>query len=333
LKLKLLARLEQTHNKKKEQHSTMGRVARYKKVKSCDPFAKGGGIMVDVWGEGNNGRVAKKRSRTSEKLRFNRKRKGTEEVRDGFDEPPGEDEFDMNDLVGSLKKQEVVNLLKEEDNVEKVKEIGVEKPSIKAPTTEVAANPKHALSLADDLKEAKILKIDPNKKEATTVAGRMEGESKKAFYRRMKSETKRAIRDESIIDNTNPEKKQRKKDFMKAKKQKKRKGGSAGYDDEDGQRYDDDDDDLDILMTGERAVQQIAFSNQTQVERPPTFHILPRGCTPKKAKAQIAFKPNTGMSHEQQHAEQRSMEKMREKVQARYAIMKAQRKKDHDFHL
>ena len=40
----------------------MGRVARYKKLKSCDPFAKNGGIMTNMWGEGNNGQHAKKRS-------------------------------------------------------------------------------------------------------------------------------------------------------------------------------------------------------------------------------------------------------------------------------
>uniref|UniRef100_A0A7S4MG38 Uncharacterized protein n=1 Tax=Odontella aurita TaxID=265563 RepID=A0A7S4MG38_9STRA len=109
----------------------MGRVARYKKVKSFDPFssnsrqtghiyggAGGSGVGNDkvIWGTAGNGRKAKKRSKTAAKLRETklkrRARRGKggggdafEEADDGgFDLPPGKDDFDMRDLVGSLKK-------------------------------------------------------------------------------------------------------------------------------------------------------------------------------------------------------------------------------------
>ena len=58
----------------------MGRVAKYKKVKSFDPYSKKNGGNVDlskvgVWGLGDNGRKAKKRSRRAEVLRRNKKRR------------------------------------------------------------------------------------------------------------------------------------------------------------------------------------------------------------------------------------------------------------------
>jgi hypothetical protein len=294
----------------------MGRVARYKKLKSCDPFAKNGGIMTNMWGEGNNGQHAKKRSLTSQKMRSKRKRGAFSEQQEsdaGFDLPPsGRDDFDIHDLVGSLKKEKPEEILKEDAVENQAKRLKVE----------VAAGPQQALSLEKETREAKVLKINLEKKKEPLVAPRMEGESKKAFYKRMQTETKRAIRNEKIEETSNPEKKQKKKEFLKLKKQKKKKGGNIADGELNRSGYGRDDE-YDGLVTGERAVaQKVAFGDQ--VERPPTFQVLPRGATAKKSNS--SGKSNNGMSNAQQHAEQRSMEKMREMVQARYALIKAQRK-------
>jgi hypothetical protein len=52
----------------------MGRVAKYKKIKACDPYSKKNGGRVDLkkvgmWGLGGSDRKAKKRSQKSELLR------------------------------------------------------------------------------------------------------------------------------------------------------------------------------------------------------------------------------------------------------------------------
>ena len=280
--------------------------------------------MANGWGEGNNGQRPKKRSLTSQKQRVSkRKRRAGDDTfmnpdDDGFDRPPsGKDDFDLSDLVGSLKPEKPVDLLKEDVD-------GTGEKKSKKAKVEVAAGPREALSLQKEVREAKFLNISLEKKKDTQIAPRMDGESKRAFQKRMKTETTRAIRNEKIEEVANPEKKERKKEFMKLKKQKK-KGGSQPFTDENvgSSRYDSDNE-PNILITGERAVaaQKIAFGDQ--VERPPTFQVLPRGATAKKSRG--SGKSTNGMSDAQQHAEQRSMEKMREMVQARYALIKAQRK-------
>lgn len=296
----------------------MGRVARYKKIKACDPFAKNGGLMTNVWGEGNNGQRPKKRSLTAQKQRSKRKRgafsQDDGDSDGGFDRPPsGKDDFDIHDLVGSLKPEKPVDLLKED----------IEENRTKKPRVEVAAGPQEALSLEKETREAKFLKVSLEKTKETLVAPRMDGESKRAFHKRMQTETRRAIRNEKIETTGNPEKKERKKEFLKLKK-KKKKGSRTKEDDVGGSRPYHSDDESNELITGERAAaaQKVPFGDQ--VERPPSFQVLPRGATAKKSMS--SGKSNSGMNDAQQHAEQRSMEKMREMVQARYALIKAQRK-------
>lgn len=105
----------------------MGRLSRYKKIKSIDPFAKNGSWKSDV-GDCATLRRVRKKSKTAikmkeqklNKLQRGRRIRGTEKEMekkksggsngygddDGYDLPPdGEDEFDMNDLLGSVKKQ------------------------------------------------------------------------------------------------------------------------------------------------------------------------------------------------------------------------------------
>eukprot|EP00537_Pseudo-nitzschia_pungens_P008065 CAMPEP_0172356830 /NCGR_PEP_ID=MMETSP1060-20121228/1235_1 /TAXON_ID=37318 /ORGANISM="Pseudo-nitzschia pungens, Strain cf. cingulata" /LENGTH=380 /DNA_ID=CAMNT_0013077207 /DNA_START=143 /DNA_END=1285 /DNA_ORIENTATION=+ len=96
----------------------MGRVAKYKKVKSCDPYSKKNRGNIDlasvgVWGLGDNGRRVKKRSLKAQKLHAkknkNRKR-SNDDADDGFDVPPTDgDEFDLADLVGSVRRRSTAN--------------------------------------------------------------------------------------------------------------------------------------------------------------------------------------------------------------------------------
>ena len=65
---------------KRLQFNTMGRVAKYKKVKSFDPYSsKNRGNVnlnqVGIWGLGDSGRKTKKRSRRAEQLRSENKKK------------------------------------------------------------------------------------------------------------------------------------------------------------------------------------------------------------------------------------------------------------------
>ena len=106
----------------------MGRVSRYKKVKSIDPFAKNGSWKSDV-GDCSTFRRVKKKSKTAIKMKEQKLNKLQRRMRggnkngniidrkksggcngygddDGYDLPPeGEDEFDLKDILGSIKKQ------------------------------------------------------------------------------------------------------------------------------------------------------------------------------------------------------------------------------------
>lgn len=288
--------------------------------------------MKNGWGEGDSGRKTKKRSKTAEKMQA-RKKFRSEEL--GFDAAPdgdGMDDFDLKDMVGSLKKQKpvIISLKKAEVPVEKKSLVSKDDSKPDAPST--AGTPAGAISLAQEKRDARILNIDPEKnsrQEATIVQPRMDGESKKAFQKRMQMESKRAIRNERMQDNRNPEKMKRKKEFMNAKKKAKKNKGRQDLD-EDSRPPPDNDYDIDIMVTGERSTQQVAFGEQ--VQRPPTFQILPRGATAKR-KMTGGKASNNGMSDAQRKAEHNAMEIMRLKVQAQYAIMKAKRRQDRDFHL
>ena len=156
------------------------------------------------------------------------------------------------------------------------------------------------------------------------MAPRMEGESKRAFFKRMQEEARRAIRKEKIDESGNPEKKERKKEFLKSKKQKKKKTAGSSLDISNRPA---DVDESDVLVTGERAIaaQRVRFGDQ--VERPPTFQVLPRGATVKKSVLSNTLS-DKGITNDQQLAQQRSLTKMRDMVQARYALIKAQRKQN-----
>jgi len=303
----------------------MGRVARYKKIKSFDPFSRqnGGNIEYDavgVWGLGSDGRKHKKRSKTSERLRAQRKGKkykGPNEDR-AFDIPPStKDDFDVRDLVGSLKKE-------------------------KQPR--VTASAKKRESFGDDEEFSKLEEREEKKlsrvvqqqmkkqvessrlKKIVVSEGRMEGESKKAFNRRVASETRQIIKRDKM-EAHNPEKKKRKKEYLDNKKKKKklkRKAVGASEGERTGDAREDDDgytQSDDYVMFGEQA------------ERPPVFRHLPRKAAIKKIKPTDTPRSNVPMTEEQISAEQDAMEVVRRKAQAQYALIKAQRKRAGEFHL
>ena len=297
----------------------MGRVAKYKKIKSFDPYSKKNGGNVDlskvgIWGLGDNGRKGKKRSLRAEKLRMNKKRRKNDQ-NEGFDLPPSErDEFDMQDLTGSIKKQKVETLREAPSSSSEIR-IAVGK--------NVATIPK----TADDEKAvARVLRVEKQNKEIERkqrlkAQARMEGESKRAYSRRTKSETRQIVQKSTAA--RNPEKMQKKKEFLKKKKNKnkfKQEPEIVGTEEEI-----EKDRQLDMPPEPE----DVHFTEQA--ERPPMFKQLPRGEKAKQTKEKKGSKP--GMTEAQVKAESNAMELIRRRVQAQYASIKAKRKRAGDFHL
>jgi hypothetical protein len=90
------------------------------------------------------------------------------------------------------------------------------------------------------------------------------------------------------------------------------------------------DGDGDGFITGEAAVARLSFLDQ--VEQPPVFTQLPRGAS-KKPNGKLKCKEFESKSKLQKE-EQNSMEAMRRKVQAQYAILKQKRRpQGAPFHL
>lgn len=313
----------------------MGRVAKYKKIKACDPYSKKNRGQVDlskvgIWGLGDDGRKAKKRSRRSEQLRAGRKKRERSEDEDGFDLPVKRDEFDMKDLLGSVKKQKLSNPMKDDH---------ADKDSALFSANRVVVNGNVATIPKTDEDEKKVARLlnvrsqvkkEIEKKEAKKHA-RMEGESKNAYTKRTKAETRQIIK--QTTETKNQEKKQKKKEFLNNKKKNKKKG-SASYDtaDERDGRGGGNGGESDTLITGERAiamVDEVRFGEQA--ERPPVFRQLPRGAKSKESTKKESTK--TGMTDEQVAAERNAMELMRRKIQAQYAAIKLKRRRDGDFHL
>jgi hypothetical protein len=381
----------------------MGRVAKYKKIKSFDPYSKQNKGSFDaangvIWGLGDNGRKAKKRSRTAERLQQQKKNKKNTKLQednvDGFDLPPSEkDEFDMTDLMGSVKKEKVQRITEEQEEADKKKKESTGTSSSSPPPQKnVTAHNHNPLANFppstghhnddEQLKVAKLLKLDQqllltanadnndNKVKATTskTMDRMPGESKRAYQKRCRDETRQIIYKTTTTMKKNVEKLQRKKDFLKQKKKKKKGNkniGAASVGQYDNDSDDDDDDYRQVasssnttFLTGERAVaamaaaagaapsakKKTAHDNPVrfgeQAERPPVFRQLPRGAQPKKISHNnnnnnnnnpgLLSSPEQIITAESTNA----MEHLRRKVQAQYARVRAQRKAaGEQFHL
>lgn len=300
----------------------MGRVSRYKKIKSFDPYSKKNGGKVDlskvgIWGLGDNGRKPKKRSRRADTLRLNKKRKNIPE--EGFDLPPSaRDEFDLADMIGSVKKQRI-ETFKASPSDPSENRIQVNGNVATIPKTD-----KDEKRVARFLQVEKQLNEKVIKKKAEGQA-RIEGESKRAYARRAKAETRQIIKQAST--EKNPEKQKRKKEFLNKKKKGKKKGlASSTSDPKEMDNYAKQD----IELDGPLQPESIHFTEQA--ERPPTFKQLPRGAKERRNKATDKGKAS-GMTDVQIEAEKNAMELMRRKVHAQYASIKARRKRAGEFHL
>ncbi len=368
----------------------MGRVARYKKVKKSLSKATPKGAerisinnngkdskgsidyfdRVGVWGLGDSGRKPKKRSLASMKLRAQRNKK-MPNARENFDLVCEEgDDFDLKDLVGSLKKEQqpmevaafastsYLSATIESSNLPEqplAADGTTNPPSIKnessvaiqtTPVTEnssTATSSKELKSIAtDDEKLHKKFEAQVVPKKSTIVKseGRMIGESKNAYGKRVKQETRQIIQ-RANQQAHNPEKRLKKKEFLTMKKKmgtsKKRKNKFLDTNDDD-DAFQMDDDDLNHesgkLLTGEQAVAARARATRVQfgeqAERPPNFTQLPRGANDKKKQRKSSSNIKTQQDID---AEALAMELIRRKVQAQYAEVKARRRQNGDFHL
>ena len=327
----------------------MGRLSKYKKVKSS--VKTRGGVNVEFeWGTNSN-RKPKKRSITATKFqKIKLKRRGGDNGTNGFDLPLEKDDFDMNDLTGSLKKEKgLVDILQNNNNSSA---IGVPKPpngveetsNLGEPTAvvnnEAYIGGKHvSCSIPSTTKEerkiARLLNIDVKSGETMTkgtsshdkkLEGRREGESMNAFSKRLKEETKLALQNDlqkGGFANANPNKRLRKKDFLKNKKMKKKGQMQVEVTDERDSRDDE-------IITEE--VHHVGLPEQ--VTAPPVFKHLPRGAhkilkTERKKVGELGGdRQRTSMDAKKISSEQIAMEAIRKNVQARYAVLKEKRMKE-----
>jgi hypothetical protein len=279
---------------------------------------------------------------------------------EGFDAPPiDKDEFNMADVVGSIKRQKVQTKDILGGNEEKASSMTTNNKKatndesydkIVTSTGNVANIPK---TDHDENKVARLLRLDKqeerkSEKEKQLSHARMQGESKNAFNKRTRAETRQIIKN-STTTTKNHEKLQRKKEFLKNKKKnKKRKGGGGMYsynndEDSDGDDYNNDTS-YSVKGAGKGkdslpADEPVRFGEQA--ERPPTFRQIPRGAKVKSntitqaaaAAKEAAAAKTDGMSEPQIEAERGAMELMRRRVQAQYKAIKYKRKTGGDFHL
>ena len=371
---------------KRLQFNTMGRVAKYKKVKSFDPYSsKNRGNVnlnqVGIWGLGDSGRKTKKRSRRAEQLRSKNKKKRVNNLTKnggGFDLPPTEreDEFDLNDLMGSVKKQKIANPNDDDhghdDNITK------QLPPPTATKGDRFETTGNSASIAttgeeEEKKVARLLKLEEHdiekaekQKLEQEMFQRQAGESKNAYRKRTKNETRQIIQ-QSHMKQHNPEKRQRKKEFLTNKKKQKKSSSASSSSNSNGwnsnggdssggwknrrsegqQDNDDYDSDDHYNKKVNKDIDETRIVFGEQVERPPVFRQLPRGATAtkqnKKRSKNNKFKQeNTttttttatkSMTEEEIDAERHAMDTMRRKIQAQYAAIKLSRRQNGDFHL
>jgi len=363
----------------------MGRLSRYKKVKSIDPFAKNGSWKSDV-GDCSTLHRVKKKSKTALRLKeqkaskLQRRSRGKNDKDiggkkntggsngwgddDGYDLPPdGEDEFDMKDLTGSVKKKTHKSnplletkipaqlgtlssspggdkLTRQVENVDlrgvgagsNVKNVGGSAQSSKKATKDGALKITARTSTRDIIEAHSNPKSqNQNKNNASTSSfGLTKQEKRKAFL-----------------------------DKKKLKKRQRKRGGGALNDDDD----DDDYANQEALKSlhsqsssyassaqqkqgnpKKHLTQQQNFSDtlvartamDDQVERPPTFTSLPRGANKlsknKKPKLSYATGEGSGMEEgdseksQRIRKEQQALELMRERVMKQYALLRESRR-------
>ena len=309
----------------------MGRVARYKKVKSVDPFAKGRTWTDDVGNTANIRRV-KKRSKTAQKLkdqknkRFRGQKKSEDD--DGFDLPPGgEDEFDMSDLMGSVKRQKSKpdELLK---GGNPILDNAVSKSSSSGNDKLLSSKPERID--ARGIKQPSRVSKQPNssnesKKNAAAVAS---SSGSKGLEITAYTSTREIIAacsnpktQQQGVDGTNSKQAKRKAFFQQKKLKKKNKRARDDESEDDDVKNPDRD-----AMSAGKSSNQSRCAIDDQVERPPIFSALPRGAKKKKS---AVTKKNEGQDEKADRIrkEQQNLEAMRQHVMAQYAILRESRRR------
>ncbi|KAL3817530.1 hypothetical protein ACHAXA_003703 [Cyclostephanos tholiformis] len=338
----------------------MGRVARYKKVKSIDPFAKNGSWRSDV-GDCSTLHRVKRRSKTALKMKARKMNKSKRRARgeraddvaiggrgggsngygddDGYDLPPeGGDEFDMNDLMGSVKRQghDKPNLLLGDDN-------GAAQLSTSASSTpsRFVGVPS---SIGNMTSKGSVINNKANTKKndsATTLIVTAQTPTRDIIAACSNptpttKKNKRQIDDDSY---TGMSKQEKRKAYFEKKRLKKRKRASAGDDDEDDDVYIANRNAETKFAAKKHPAKQQNYSDtviartaafDVQAERPPTFTMLPRGAhkLAKKNRDGGVDTTSTGKEGVDQRIrkEKQSMEAMRERVMKQYAILRESRR-------
>jgi hypothetical protein len=331
----------------------MGRVSKYKKIKALDPYSKQNKhqnrknkslLLGSCWDENEirqkklEKRLQKQLQRRSTKAKKN-KNVGPVSSSKFFDLPPDdiEDEFDMSTLT-VRRNENTSPSLKKQLSVEIVS--GSNRRLQHQNQTFVGEEANRELQ--QELKTSRLLKIGSisNKSsyrndDRTTqkVHGRLEGESMKAFTRRINQETAMILKKNltqqqngsiSRLKQVNPEKYEKKIHYLNKKKEKKRQMPTIRINqqkysfEQGGERTTEN------LITGEYASQQAVSLLHDQVERPPTFSVLPRG-----AKLLLSSRNNNKdclMSKEKSSNISKELEQYRARVQAQYALIKEQKR-------
>jgi len=355
----------------------MGRLSRYKKIRSIDPFAKNGSWKSDV-GDCTTLKRVKKKSMTATKMKeaknakMQRRMRGKQDEGDkkrggsngfgddvGYDLPPdGEDEFDINDMVGSVKKQK--NKAKNELLAFKVTPMATVIPSRGVGGV---TNGKSADNSAKSSKKQNN-NAGGNKSKTHNDDGTLKITAKTPTREIIeacnnpKQVHKNANKNNSSSA-TNMTKQEKKKAFLKEKKLKKRKRGKRALDD------DDDDEDYakqqalqslhsqshassalqdEAKTTKKHTVKQQNYSEtmiartafDDPVERPPTFTRLPRGADKLAKNKKKKYNNDNGDSNlgkedgktkdERIRKEQQALEAMRERVMKQYAVLRESRR-------
>lgn len=337
----------------------MGRVSKYKKIKAIDPYSKQRNKSFSAsqtmtgygFGFGSGGedmlrqkkmeKKAQKQQRNNVKNKTKKKQSNNNKL--FFDIPPEdkEDDFDMANLTVVRHENNKTK------NAAKNFTFSIIESDTKNPTPPVIDS-KHTFELANqelqkELKNSRLLKINPqssstndNNNNNNKLHGRLEGESMKAFTRRINQETAMILK-QSLSNNngsvrhlkqSNPVKYEKKVNFLNRKKKRMHTPVQTGEIDNDmTTRNERRTENKTILIAGENAVQRQAAGNllHDQVERPPCFSVLPRGAKSSNATSSSTSATTKGelITKEQKSKE---LEQYRAKVQAQYALMKAKQR-------
>lgn len=317
----------------------MGRVARYKKVKSVDPFAKNGSSWKSDVGDCTTLRRVKRRSKTAQKHKEQKMKKRNRKSvdggsngfgnDDGFDLPPsGKDEWDWSDIVGSVKSQP--------HKKEELSDLN----ATPMPTVIPSKGSAHKVAALDKKKQSKLKKTAIPSNIGDKITSRTSTREIIETYSRPNS-SKRLLDNGAADSETNKAKK--KKAFLDSKKNKKRRRQME-------QELDDEEyasrqkalrslhssqSSPDIAQPKTHLVKQNNFSEtlrtrtviDSQVERPPIFSSLPRGATKlKKAAVSVEGRNDRENDNQRIKKEQQQMELMRQRVMQSYAKLRESRR-------